>query len=217
MTVPPKWRDRRDAIKAAIPAVHSVQGDADPAYEHKRAAYELARNTTVPAEHLRGLDFLAVDRGLIGKGHMGEYTPGMNLIKLARGYGDRESRTGDYRGYNKRRDITQTLTHEVGHHRDSMLNPSQFREASNGRAEAVAENYSEKHSGRQESPYDRDVWMSHPITQKYLGGRQGAEDYRAYRGAGLMPGDTATEAHVFGEAPDWKPGAQRFRDRMRGK
>lgn len=216
MTVPPKWRDRRDTIRAAVPAVHSVQGDADPAYEHKRAAYELARNTTVPAGHLQSLDFLAVDRGVSSRGSAGEYVPGMNLIRLARGYGDRESRTGDYRGYNKRLDITQTLTHEIGHHQDDMLNPAQFREASSGRAEAVAENYSEKHAGRQQSVYDQSVMTGDLRTRKYMGGPNGVQDYASYRGAGKMPGETISPEELFGTATS-DPGAKKFNDRMRRK
>lgn len=214
MTVPPKWRDRRDAVKAAMPPVSSVQGDIDPAKESKRAAFELARNTTVPPEHLKSLDFMAVDRGLSSRGNAGEYLSSMKLIKTAGSYQDPSSRTGDYRGYNKRRDLTETLTHEIGHHVDHMLNPDQFHGASQGRAEAVAENYSEAHAGRQDSGYDKNVHINDIRNRKYMGGVNGVQDYASYRGAGKMPGETIKPEELFGTATQ-DPGAKKFNDRMR--
>lgn len=205
MTVPAKWRERRDAISKALPEVTSGTGDS-ASYQRARVAFRLARHTSVEPDHLVGLREISVGVRDVGTANAGDYGDGQ--IRLKRGL-----------GLNHATDmgITATLTHEIGHHLDHVLNPDQFMGSTGGRREAVAENYADRHLNKPREEYDRLVHNRDFRTVQYMGGAAGRQDYMSYRGTGKMPGETITEDEMFGTAPDYTPAATKFMNRMKGK
>jgi hypothetical protein len=226
MTVPPKWRERRDAIKAAMPEVTrpgydderaEFSPESDPAERH-RMSYQVARNTSIPAEHLAGLSKIAADSEDVSVSNAGHYDPYAREIHLQGSMSSAGLRATPKTRLASRLDTLGTLTHEMGHHQHNMLNPVQFEWARPGLNEAVAENYADRYTNSpRDSVYDQHVYMSNYSTQQYLGGAPGVQDYRSYRGAGKMPGEVASDDEMFGTAPDYIPAASKFNDRMRGK
>lgn len=204
MTVPPKWRARRDAIKAALPPVGLV--DQPDAGESKHVAYHLARHTSVPPEHLHGVSHVMMSDPEVG-GKAGFYSPASSSVHLDYSY----TRDAGWLGHAV---VTDALVHEIGHHAHHMLNREQFSSASTGTSEAIAENYADRHlPAPRHSEYDRLAHTGDFRTSQYFGRLGGIQDYKSYRAAGKQPGDAPlTESEEWG--PDYAHVSQKFHPKI---
>lgn len=139
--------ERQREVDSALPHVFGMQippresfndqtGKFDFEYPQARDVVRTAvSRSTVPVEHLQGLTRIGPN---VGEGRAGVYWQRGKDIHL---------------DYNRpRHDVERTLIHEIGHHADNMTKPQPepgtWREPGDkdhGIAEAVADNYQQKH------------------------------------------------------------------------
>lgn len=174
MSVPAKWRQRRDAMVSAVPRVDEWAGNRQAG----RIAYHLARNTTVQPHDLRGLGVITTGLPSSSGAH-GQYRNEGPEIEVGGSWG---------KGWHADNEMTGTLVHEIGHHADAMLNPDQFPWGSTGRGEAVAENYADKHMVHPvDSVYDRILATREPGQLPAKWSPDDVPDYEEARSSGETP------------------------------
>lgn len=169
----------RNGQVAAPGSVGHLVGEA-------KAVNSLAKSSVPPA-HLNGLQFVGVTHSPDDiKGDAGRYYP--NRRGLVINYATRRD-TPLARAYNER-----ALVHEVGHHVQNMQHGMSLR----GHAEALAENYADRHASPSQHPY-LSAYDGHAAarngrpfaTRTDPTGEFNRRLYSATRGSGVQPYDRA--------------------------
>lgn len=189
MSVPSKWRARLADVQAHMPRMITPDGTDAPAIERSRLT-RLVAHSSVPAEHLSqavpGGFSLAGAHGSV----LGQYFPEHRGIAIFR----------DTMAHplSERHEVQHMVVHEIGHAADHMLNSAQFPDPRNlrmntsglkGRAEAMAENYADHHTGgAAPSHYDLKIHEGNRPVIDSFGGDQEINNYKSYRAYGEVPG-----------------------------
>lgn len=135
-------RVRLDAVAHAAPEVYSTDAagqhagpDSRQGLSDRFAVHHAVAQSSMPLEHLNGLQFFHVVHGGLPQNNAGLYHPGARGIQVNGSVASPDPR-------NRAQGI-RTVVHEVGHH---VENTASGRIAGGGRTEGMAENYADRHT-----------------------------------------------------------------------
>lgn len=177
----------------SLGADHSALDPGSPVAQADRAS--LARTlskTSVPLEHLNGVQFMHVMPDMMSETTMAQYFPQRRGMEVPRMNGP---------DVHTRAQQARSVVHELGHHVENTANA---RMSSMGRAEAMAENYADTHlppvpvshagvttNYRPPSGYDAHAKLKTDVWQQSWDptGEQNLARYEKTRARGTLPGE----------------------------